>query len=162
MIEYVNGYMVNSLDLRTGLGVFLQKKKPAWQYGAWNGVGGKIEPGETPEEAMCREFFEEADVQTRPDEWELAVVLQGDDFIVYNFRSVQSLEKMQECRTKTAEPIVIRSCISMLTDAPVLANMLWSLPMILSQDIVFPIIVSDFKRIGIIDHPALQQATIKC
>ena len=33
--------------------------KPGMSYGKWNGVGGKIDPGETPEEAVVREVKEE-------------------------------------------------------------------------------------------------------
>jgi 8-oxo-dGTP diphosphatase len=41
------------------------KNRPEWQKGRLNGVGGKIEEGETSVEAMQREFKEEAgaDVQ---------------------------------------------------------------------------------------------------
>lgn len=35
------------------------KNRPAWQNGKLNGIGGKIEPGETPLQAMDREFVEE-------------------------------------------------------------------------------------------------------
>ena len=35
-------------------------KKP--QMGTWNGVGGKIESGETPRESVIREIFEETGI----------------------------------------------------------------------------------------------------
>ena len=42
-------------------GVLLcQKNRPEWQAGKLNGLGGKIENGESPIEAMIREFKEEA------------------------------------------------------------------------------------------------------
>ena len=37
-----------------------RQKRPA--MGMWNGVGGKIEPGETPEVAVIRETFEETGI----------------------------------------------------------------------------------------------------
>ncbi|MFL0200377.1 NUDIX domain-containing protein [Exiguobacterium acetylicum] len=37
-----------------------RQKRPA--MGMWNGVGGKIEPGETPEAAAIRETFEETGI----------------------------------------------------------------------------------------------------
>lgn len=37
----------------------LKRAKPP-NEGMWNGLGGKIEPGETPEAAVRREIFEEA------------------------------------------------------------------------------------------------------
>lgn len=59
MKEYVLGFMFTE----DGKGVVLiQKKKPAWQHGRWNGIGGKIEERETPEKAIVREFEEETGV----------------------------------------------------------------------------------------------------
>lgn len=40
--------------------ILIHKKKPAWQAGRLNGIGGHIEPGEAPMDAMVREFQEEA------------------------------------------------------------------------------------------------------
>ncbi len=40
--------------------VLIEKSKPEWQAGRLNGVGGKIEEGEEPLDAMRREFKEEA------------------------------------------------------------------------------------------------------
>ncbi len=36
------------------------KKTNDMHAGKWNGLGGKLEPGETPEECVCREVLEEA------------------------------------------------------------------------------------------------------
>ena len=41
--------------------VLIRKARPAWQAGKLNGVGGRIEPGETSLAAMCREFREETE-----------------------------------------------------------------------------------------------------
>lgn len=38
--------------------LLLNRNKPSWM-GAWNGIGGKLEPGETPRESMMREMREE-------------------------------------------------------------------------------------------------------
>jgi len=39
------------------------KKQNDMHQGKWNGLGGKIEPGETPEECVRREVFEEAGLE---------------------------------------------------------------------------------------------------
>lgn len=49
--------------------VLLKKAKPEWAAGMWNGPGGKVEPGETPLEAMVREFKEEAGVLIPQNQW---------------------------------------------------------------------------------------------
>lgn len=43
--------------------VLIEKSQPAWQAGRLNGVGGKVEPGESVSAAMTREFEEEAGVR---------------------------------------------------------------------------------------------------
>lgn len=60
MINYVLGFLFD----REGELVWLIKKSrgPANLIGKYNGIGGKVESGETPEEAMHREGKEEAGV----------------------------------------------------------------------------------------------------
>jgi mutator protein MutT len=48
--------------LRRGDEVLLAMKKRGFGAGRWNGVGGKLEPGETLEQALVRECQEEIDV----------------------------------------------------------------------------------------------------
>ena len=47
------------LLLRKDNEILLAKKKRGFGEGKYNGVGGKLEDGETPEEAMIRETEEE-------------------------------------------------------------------------------------------------------
>lgn len=43
------------------------KKENDMHYGKWNGLGGKLDPGETPEECAIREIREESGLQvTKP------------------------------------------------------------------------------------------------
>ena len=39
--------------------LLIEKTRPNWQKGKLNGIGGHIEPGETPQQAAKREFDEE-------------------------------------------------------------------------------------------------------
>lgn len=58
--SYTVGFLIN----QTGSKVMLIKKaKPEWQRGLFNGIGGFIEQGETPHEAMIREFLEETGIE---------------------------------------------------------------------------------------------------
>jgi 8-oxo-dGTP diphosphatase len=61
---YVVGFL---REKATGDVIFIRKQKPQWQKGRLNGVGGKIEQGETPLQAMAREFHEEVGFEHR--EW---------------------------------------------------------------------------------------------
>lgn len=50
------------LFLKRGDEILLAMKKRGFGAGKWNGVGGKIEPGETVEQALARECREEIGV----------------------------------------------------------------------------------------------------
>jgi 8-oxo-dGTP diphosphatase len=41
------------------------KKENDMHAGKWNGLGGKMEPGETPEECATREIYEEAGLKVK-------------------------------------------------------------------------------------------------
>ncbi len=56
MKHYVLGFVFNKTRDRV---LLVQKQKPKWMRGRWNGIGGKVEAGETPMEAMMREGHEE-------------------------------------------------------------------------------------------------------
>lgn len=63
---YVVGLMFDATMANVAL---IRKQKPKWQAGLLNGIGGKIENGESPAEAMEREFDEEAGIRGTPDGW---------------------------------------------------------------------------------------------
>jgi 8-oxo-dGTP diphosphatase len=65
-IEYVVGLLFSEDRESVAL---VHKNRPEWQAGKWNGVGGKVELGERVEEAMRREFLEEAGVSLPSREW---------------------------------------------------------------------------------------------
>jgi 8-oxo-dGTP diphosphatase len=56
MIRYVLGFVFD-FGFRNVL--LIEKKRPEWMMGRLNGLGGKIEEGESPLEAMRRELAEE-------------------------------------------------------------------------------------------------------
>lgn len=45
------------------------KKQNDMHAGKWNGLGGKLEPGETPEECARREIKEESGLQVKKLQW---------------------------------------------------------------------------------------------
>ncbi|HOX13963.1 MAG TPA: (deoxy)nucleoside triphosphate pyrophosphohydrolase [Spirochaetia bacterium] len=57
---------VAGIALRNGL-VFVARRRPGGSMGGkWEFPGGKLEPGETPEETLVREFREELGLEVRP------------------------------------------------------------------------------------------------
>lgn len=75
-MNYVLGFMF-SPDAE--LVALICKDKPAWQKGALNGIGGKIEEGETPIEAMVREFEEETGCKTSKEQWNYYALMTGNN-----------------------------------------------------------------------------------
>lgn len=86
MTEYVCGFAFDAGAQRVAL---IQKKRPAWQAGKWNGIGGHVEPGETLHAAMVREFREEAGMDV--DEWQEFLMLRSarHGWVVHFFRAFQ-------------------------------------------------------------------------
>ena len=58
--------------------ILLPRKKRGLGEGKFNGVGGKIEKGETPEEAMIRETQEE--ISVTPTDYERVGFLEFDEY----------------------------------------------------------------------------------
>ncbi|PIZ31167.1 MAG: hypothetical protein COY40_02795, partial [Alphaproteobacteria bacterium CG_4_10_14_0_8_um_filter_53_9] len=67
MKTYVLGFAF-SPDKQTVL--LIKKNRPTWQAGKLNGVGGKIEEGETPAQAMVREFEEGTGIKSTEADWQ--------------------------------------------------------------------------------------------
>lgn len=66
MKEFSLGFIFNKTGERV---LLVHKQKPEWQAGKINGIGGKIEVGETPEDCIARETFEEARLTILPQAW---------------------------------------------------------------------------------------------
>ena len=52
-------YVIDKLQNKT-LMIHRVKKENDYHEGKWNGLGGKLEPGESPEDCVIREIKEEA------------------------------------------------------------------------------------------------------
>lgn len=129
--EYVVGFLFDD-----GFVTLIEKKRPAWQAGRLNGVGGHIEAGETPADAMTREFTEEANVCIAS--WELCIVMTGKMWRVYFFATYGS---SMRCETQTDEPLNFVH-VTKLPDN-VIGNLRWLIPLCLDRDIEKPIHLND-------------------
>ena len=116
--------------------VLIQKKRPNWQRGYLNGVGGKVERfDKNIFHAMVREFEEETSLKTSTDDWYNYIDMKFDGAIVYVFLSSGSLKGI---KTTTDEPVHIYPISSLrinkhLNDKaksyPLLNNLTWLIPM---------------------------------
>src|SRR3954468_16263227 len=70
--------------------LLIRKRRPQWQAGKLNGVGGKIEPTDpTPLHAMTREFREEAGVAV--ESWQEILTLTAPDWHTHFYRGFGDL-----------------------------------------------------------------------
>jgi 8-oxo-dGTP diphosphatase len=125
-MEYVAGFAVYE-----GRVALVRKLKPAWQAGKLNAIGGKIEAGESPIQAMVREFAEETGVISCNGDWQNFVVLHGPWGVVHFFVSYTIDVSM--CRTMEAETIEV---VATVDDGPYLPygdtyirNLKWLVPL---------------------------------
>jgi 8-oxo-dGTP diphosphatase len=98
VIRYVLGFRFDGDRV-----LLLQKARPAWMAGMLNGVGGKIEPGETPLDAMRREFFEETGLVAH--DWQPVAVLEGANG--YEMHVFASEGPIDGARSVTDEPLYV-------------------------------------------------------
>ena len=81
--RYVVGFAFDAVSKGADV-LLIEKKRPKWMAGLWNGIGGKIEEGETKQAAMNRECLEETGLVL---DWEEYARMKADDYSVYVFRA---------------------------------------------------------------------------
>ncbi len=116
MTDYVLGFMHQGPRV-----ALIRKNKPLWQKGRLNGIGGKIENGETPLEAMSREFYEEAGVWTG---WRHFLNITWPEGKVYCFETIGDLSIL---KTMEEEQIEIHYADRLNDD--ILPNLKWMIPL---------------------------------
>lgn len=146
--------------------LLIEKKKPAWQAGRLNGVGGKIEGVETPVQAMVREFEEETSVKTTAEDWKMKVHLKGPDYEVFFFAANVHRIKGVGQPTEEIPRIVSAKHPPLYNDADgrgaILYNLRWLLPLCGDLDLDFPIVVQDkIKEPGSGTNPGMTARTAK-
>jgi 8-oxo-dGTP diphosphatase len=134
-MHYVAGFAFTPDARQVAL---VRKARPAWQAGRLNGIGGKLEPGETPLAAMVREFREETGVVTAPSDWREAVVLRFDGGCVHFFTA--RLSGLSGVRAITDEAIEVHPSLPVPVDA--LPNLTWLIPLCL-DNLAGPIAIFD-------------------
>ena len=123
MQDYVCGFLFDPDRSRV---LLIRKRRPAWQAGRLNGVGGKVEPGETFHEAIRREFREEAGLDVA--DWQEVVVLTGPDWRGHFFRAFGHPEA---ARAVTDEALEVHPVAALPPD--VIPNLRWIVPLALDE-----------------------------
>ena len=112
----------------------IEKQKPAWQKGRFNGVGGKVEEGEALADAMSREFHEETGVLLAPAAWTQYVKMTGADgrhFELHIFYAVDA--SLHDVRTMETERVILTSTKAVVQgEFKTIGNVPWLVAMALA------------------------------
>lgn len=137
MQQYVCGFLVSPDRSRV---LLIRKNRPAWQKGRLNGVGGKLEAGETPFQAMVREFREEAGLTV--ESWRHGVTLTGvpteadpKGWQGHFFIAVATAEQFSSWRSLTDEQLEVHTLASLPRgESGVIPNLHWLIPLLLDDE----------------------------
>ncbi len=130
MKHFVLGLVFNQSKDRV---LLIEKKRPVWMKGKWNGIGGHIEDYETPLQAMKRESKEETGFQRT---WTHTITFVCPGGTVYVFVSI--------CASDTVHYNQIED--ERLHEWPVsgvectMENLKWIIPLCLST-VQFPVVL---------------------
>jgi 8-oxo-dGTP diphosphatase len=129
--EFVVGFMFSHDRSRVAL---IRKNKPAWQAGKLNGLGGKIDPGESPLVAMAREFDEESGYETSLAQWQMFAEMGGinddkSEFKVYFFTTEGDIDQLRSMESESVEVHRTDSFHPLRKD--VIENLCWLMPLAL-------------------------------
>ncbi len=148
LLEYVNGFMICE---RTRSVLFIQKNRPDFQKGKWNGIGGKVEPGEQLIDAMVREFREESGIETTGEWWTSCIHLVQPRYRVHFYRCF--VDAFPAYRTTTDEVVRVWDIDAVYDPVrghegevvgyrcPTLENMRWIFAMLANRQIAWPVTI---------------------
>lgn len=123
-VHYVAGLLISQNHKLVAL---IRKARPEWQRGRLNGIGGHVDPGETPKQAMIREFQEETGASVT--NWKHFCTLQGKNWTVDWFKSFGIIE----LQGSIEEPVLWREVSSVMISEEVIPNVRWLLLMALED-----------------------------
>lgn len=135
--------------------VLIRKNKPDWQKGKLNGVGGKVEIGENPEDAMAREWFEETHVNVPNLEWRPFCQIKNGNDLIY-FYSAYSTVLFTLPKMKEGEEQATWYEISTISNQPVDFNV--TLQMISNLKYLIPLALDWQATAKLIDRRDYTQA----
>lgn len=122
--KYVAGFLFSDFGANVAL---VRKNRPEWQAGLLNAIGGKIEEGEKPDDAMVREFEEETGV--RIEDWEYFAAITGGWGTVFFYRYFDT-EAIKRVKTMEDEEInVYTPGSSIAPPVGIVPNLQWLLPL---------------------------------
>lgn len=116
----------------------IRKRKPESQAGKLNGVGGAVEPGDgSALDAMVREFYEEAGLQTKSEHWRFFASLRTNDCEIFFFSAYGPTYGINSVTEERIEFYAVAT-IPILPD--MLPNLRWLIPLALNNEL--PVVIT--------------------
>jgi 8-oxo-dGTP diphosphatase len=132
MTDYALGFAFNKEHTHVAL---IKKNKPTWQAGLLNGIGGKIEEGEEPIEAMVREFREESGIESEWFQWRELLTMGSEDWTVYVYYT--NVLDISKAESLTDEIVGVYDVNKILLDRTLsISNLPWIISLILDKDYI--------------------------
>jgi 8-oxo-dGTP diphosphatase len=119
--------------------LLIHKLRPDWQRRQINGIGGKIEHGETPLNAMIRECREETGLNIRKWEHFATVNNLRKNWTVYFY--VAHHPDLTKAESLTDEMIAIFEARRL--PSTVMYNLTWLIPLAIAKHIVIPVEIDE-------------------
>lgn len=108
----------------------MEKTHPEWQKGKLNGIGGKMEEGETVIGCMAREAEEETGLKTKENDWQHFATVFETGAQVDFFGLIHHGDKNQ-VKTTTDEVVSWYPATNLPKNA--ITNVFWLVPMALEK-----------------------------
>lgn len=113
--------------------LLVHKTHPEWQKGKCNGVGGKVEEGETDVQCMAREMKEEAGLSIPEEKWrEFAVIYVKPTDVEVVFFATEYEGSQDDAVSMTEEQV--QWCASGALPPNMISNVAWLVP--LAKDVL--------------------------
>lgn len=123
-MDYVAGFYFSECRERVAL---IHKLKPEWQRGWLNGIGGKVEPGESHYDAMVREFEEETGA--RVEGWRLFCTAKTEEDRLYFFTARGDLDVLYSAEAEEIVTVAVDEVPTLDT----IPNLRWLIPLALDE-----------------------------
>ena len=123
-MNYVAGFCFSGCGERVAL---IRKLNPEWQRGLLNGIGGKVEPGENPHEAMVREFEEETGAHI--EGWRSFCTATTEEDRLHFFTARGDLTALQSAEDEEVVTVDVADIPTLDT----IPNLRWLVPLALDE-----------------------------
>ena len=140
MKNYVLGFIFNIYHDKV---LLIEKKRPEWQAGHWNGIGGKINDklgslSEMPEATIVRECIEETGMNGFDLKFEHTITMLCDGGTVFIYRAFCSEEHIPF--TQAEDELLWEWPVDELPEE-MMANCKWMIEICLANHIKYPVVI---------------------